>query len=122
MSAVKVRAIRGATTVALDGADEIYAATRELLAEMLSRNEIPLEDIISVLFTTSPDLVGAFPATAARSLGFADVPLMCASEIAVPGALGHCIRIMMHVHSELPRANVRHVYLRDAVALRSDLV
>ncbi len=122
MGAVNIRAIRGATTVEHHDVDEVYDATRELLAEMLSRNDVDSADLISILFTTSPDLTAAFPATAARSLGLIDVPLMCASEIDVPGALPRCIRIMMHTYSPLSRAEVRHVYLRDAVALRSDLV
>ena len=122
MSAVKVRAVRGATTVDRDDVEEIYAATRELLTAMLERNEIDLDQVVSVLFTTSPDLVAAFPATAARDLNFADIPLMCASEIAVPGALPRCIRVMMHTYSDRERSDIRHVYLRDAVTLRRDLV
>ncbi len=122
MSAVKVRAVRGATTVERDDVEEIYAATRELLTAMLERNEIDLDQVVSVLFTTSPDLVAAFPATAARALNFADIPLMCASEIAVPGSLPRCIRVMMHTYSDRDRSDIRHVYLRDAVTLRRDLV
>jgi chorismate mutase len=116
-----VRAVRGATTVEDNDAEEVAVATRELLTSMLAANEIDIEDIISVLFTTSPDLTAAFPAAAARGIGFQTVPLMCASEIDVPGAKPRCIRVMMHAYSVRSRADVRHVYLRDATNLRDDL-
>jgi chorismate mutase len=116
-----VRALRGATTVEHDDPEEIADATRELLISMVQSNEIDVEEIISVLFTTSPDLTAAFPATAARGIGFHTVPLMCASEIDVPGAKKLCIRIMMHAYSTRTREEIRHVYLRDAQNLRDDL-
>jgi chorismate mutase len=116
-----VRAVRGATTVDHNDAEEIAVATRELLTEMLRVNGIDLEDIISVLFTTSPDLTAAFPAAAARGIGFQTVPLMCASEIDVPGAKRLCIRVMMHAYSSSTRDEIRHVYLHDAQGLRDDL-
>lgn len=116
-----VRALRGATTVEHNDADEIAEATRELLAAMIENNAIVVDDIISVLFTTSPDLTAAFPAAAARGIGFQTVPLMCASEIDVPGAKKLCIRIMMHAYSTRSRTEIRHVYLRDAQNLRDDL-
>lgn len=121
MTILLVRAIRGATTVTHDDAEEISLATRELLTSIIDANELDLEDIISVLFTTSPDLTAAFPAAAARGIGFQTVPLMCASEIAVPGAKPLCIRVMMHAYSTKTRADIRHVYLRDAQNLRDDL-
>jgi chorismate mutase len=121
MTNLLVRALRGATTVSNDDAEEIAVATRELLVAMLEGNDIDHEDIISVFFTTSPDLTAAFPAAAARGIGFQTVPLICASEIAVPGAKPLCIRVMMHAYSSRSRADIRHVYLRDAQSLRDDL-
>ena len=121
MTNLLVRALRGATTVESDDAEEIAVATRELLTGMLQANDIDLENIISVFFTTSPDLTASFPATAARGIGFHTVPLICASEINVPGAKSHCIRVMMHAYSSRSRADIRHVYLRDAQNLRDDL-
>lgn len=121
MESVMIRAVRGATTCSVDTPSEIDFATSELLREMLSRNNLALDDVISVFFTTTPDLTSTFPATAARSAGFSDIPLMCASEIAVPGSLERTIRVLIHAHSALSRADIRHVYLRDAIRLRSDL-
>jgi chorismate mutase len=121
MTNLLVRALRGATTVERNDAEDIAVATRELLTSMIEANDIDVEDIISVLFTTSPDLTAAFPAAAARGIGFQTVPLMCASEIDVPGAKPLCIRVMMHAYSPRARAEVRHVYLRDAQNLRDDL-
>jgi chorismate mutase len=121
MTNLLVRALRGATTVGANDAEEIATATRELLTGMLVSNDVDVEDVISVLFTTSPDLTAAFPATAARGIGFETVPLMCASEIDVPGAKKFCIRVMMHVYSSRARTEILHVYLRDAQNLRDDL-
>jgi len=121
MTNLLIRAVRGATTVEKNDAEAIAVATRELLTSMLASNEIDVEDIVSVLFTTSPDLTAAFPAAAARGIGFQTVPLMCASEIDVPGAKKLCIRVMMHTYSSRSRAEIRHVYLRDAQNLRDDL-
>jgi chorismate mutase len=116
-----VRAIRGATQVAADDRDEVLSATRELVATVLERNELSSEDLISILFTATPDLVSEFPALAARELGLGDVPLMCATEIAVPHALPRVLRLMAHVETPRPRSEVQHVYLRGAVALRRDI-
>jgi chorismate mutase len=120
MCAVSVRAVRGAITVDDDTADAIRAATSELLGELLGRNDLTADDLISMIFTTTPDLRAEFPAVAAREIGLTGVPLLCASEIDVPGALGKCIRVLVHanVHDD---ADVRHVYLRDARRLRTDL-
>ena len=118
---MQVRALRGAITVESDDAAAITEATSELLREMLERNSVTAEDLISVVFTATPDLTAGFPAAAARALGIADVPLLCAAEIAVPGALPRCVRVLMHVHTEAERAALRHVYLRGAEALRTDL-
>ncbi|MGY1857258.1 chorismate mutase [Modestobacter sp. SYSU DS0290] len=116
-----VRAIRGATQVAADDRDEVLEATRELVATVLERNRLQSPDLISILFTATPDLVSEFPALAARELGLGDVPLMCATEIAVPHALPRVLRLMAHVDTALSRADIQHVYLRGAVALRRDI-
>jgi len=118
---VAVRAIRGATQVEADDRDQILEATTELVTEVMSRNELTTDDVISVLFTATPDLTSEFPALAARKLGFHEVPLLCASEIAVPHALPRVIRLMAHVEVDRPRADVQHVYLRGATALRLDI-
>lgn len=117
----RVRGVRGATTVDVDAADAITSATAELLEAMLTRNGLAVDDLVSLVFTATPDLTAGFPAAAARSLGLSDVPLLCAQEIAVPHALPRCIRVLMHVHTDVARSELRHVYLNDAVDLRSDL-
>jgi chorismate mutase len=120
MPDVSVRAIRGAITADEDTPDAIRAATAELLGEMLARNGLDPGDLISMVFTTTPDLCAEFPAVAARQIGLSQVPLLCASEINVPGALGRCIRVM--VHANMPcEVTVRHVYLHGASQLRTDL-
>src|SRR5437588_11181435 len=116
-----VRAVRGAVQVDSADRDAILEATAELVSEVMSRNDLTTDDVISVLFTTTPDLTAEFPALAARKLGFQDVPLLCASEIAVPGAMPRVVRLMMHVDTPLPRSALNHVYLRGAVSLRLDL-
>ena len=117
----RVRALRGATTVDADEPDQIVAATVELLREMLSRNAASSRDLISVVFTMTTDLVSEFPAAAARTIGISDVPLLCAQEIPVPDAVPRCIRVLMHLYTERDYAGLRHVYLRDARGLRTDL-
>ena len=116
-----VRAIRGATQVDADDREQILEATAELVTEVMSRNRLTTDEVISVLFTTTPDLVGEFPALAARKLGFQEVPLLCTSEIAVPHALPRVIRLMAHVETDRPRSEIQHVYLRGATALRLDI-
>ena len=116
-----VRGFRGATTCDVDSVEAISAVTHELLGEMLERNDLAPEDIISIVFTATPDLNAGFPAIAARSLGLEDVPLLCAVEMNVRGALPRCVRILMHANTGLERDSVRHVYLRDARSLRTDL-
>ncbi|MGY2066276.1 chorismate mutase [Blastococcus sp. SYSU DS0619] len=116
-----VRAVRGATQVDADDRDEVLAATRELVATVMERNELAAEDLISILFTATPDLVSEFPALAARELGLGGVPLMCATEIAVPHALPRVLRLMAHAETDRPRAEIQHVYLRGAAALRRDI-
>ena len=116
-----MRAIRGATCLSADNAAEMSEAVLELLQEMFSRNSVDLDDLVSILFTATPDLTSAFPAAAARSLNLADVPLICAQEIDVVGAMPRVIRVLVHVESSLARVDVKHVYLRGAEALRQDI-
>ena len=116
-----VRAIRGATQVDADDREQVLEATRELVSAVLERNALQHDDIISILFTATPDLVSEFPALAARELGFGDVPLMCAGEIPVPHALPRVLRLMAHVETDRAREEIQHVYLRGAVALRRDI-
>ncbi|MGH2748147.1 MAG: chorismate mutase [Actinomycetota bacterium] len=117
----QIRAVRGAITVGADDRDEIVAATAELLREVLVRNDATPDDVVSVIFTATPDLTAAFPAAAARELGMEDVPLLCASEIPVEGALPRCVRVMMHLITPRPRGELQHVYLGGARELRADL-
>jgi chorismate mutase len=120
---MSVRGIRGATTTSQDEPGAILSATRELLAAILEANpSLCPEDIASALFTLTDDLSAAYPARAARELGWTDVPLMCAKEIPVPGSLPCCIRVLLHWNTSLPQSAVRHVYLREAAGLRPDLV
>ncbi|MFA1542970.1 chorismate mutase [Actinomadura monticuli] len=116
-----VRAVRGATQIDADDRDQILEATTELVSEVMSRNELSTDDVISVIFTVTPDLTAEFPALAARKLGFHEVPLLCATEIGVPGSLPRVIRLMAHIETARPRADVQHVYLRGATALRLDI-
>ncbi|GGP08224.1 chorismate mutase [Nonomuraea glycinis] len=116
-----VRAIRGAIQVGANDRDSIIEGTTELVAQIMARNELTTDDVISVLFTATPDLTAEFPALAARKLGFHDVPLICTTEIDVPGALPRVVRLMAHVETDRPRAAIQHVYLRGAVALRQDI-
>lgn len=114
--------IRGATTLDISEAADparLLDATRELLLELTSANALAPEQIVSAFFTVTPDIQIAFPAQAARAIGWRDVPLMCAVEIDVPGALERCIRVLLHV--ERPAGAIRHVYLRGARELRPDL-
>ena len=116
-----VRAIRGAVQVDEDERGQVLEATAELVAEVMRRNELTTDDVISVLFTATPDINSEFPALAARKVGFSDVPLMCATELDVPHALPRVVRLMAHVETERPRSEVQHVYLRGAQALRLDI-
>ncbi|HVA89746.1 MAG TPA: chorismate mutase [Chloroflexota bacterium] len=117
-----VRGIRGATTVESDQAGLIYEATKELLLALIDRNQIDQEQICSAWFTLTPDLTAAFPAYAGRQLGWINVPLVCACEIPVPGALARVVRVLLHYNTDLPQSAIHHVYLRGAVVLRQDLV
>lgn len=117
-----VRAVRGATTVAADDAVLVREAVIELLEAILNENDIVPADVISAIFTATPDLVCEFPAHAARIFGWTDIPLICAQELPVVGALPRCLRVMLHVETRRARSEIRHLYLRDAVLLRSDLL
>jgi chorismate mutase len=116
-----LRALRGATTVEANEAAAIIAGTSALLETMLDRNDVAIDDLVSVIFTTTPDLNAEFPAAAARALGIAHVPLLCAQEIEVPGDVARCIRVLMHLYTERGYASLRHVYLGEARQLRTDL-
>ena len=122
MAPRELRAIRGAVTVDADDPALVHAATRELLETIVERNTLDDADLVSALFTVTADLTSAFPACAARALGWTDVPLLCALEIPVPGALPRCVRVLLHVSTDRPRAAMAHVYLRDAAGLRPELV
>jgi chorismate mutase len=115
------RGVRGATTVSQNTREEILTATRQLVALMVRRNGIDSKDVASAIFTTSPDLDAEFPALAARQLGWVDVPLLCGHEMAIPGSLPLCIRVLVHWNTDLPQNAIQHIYIRDAVKLRPDL-
>ena len=116
-----VRALRGATTCDHDTPEQIAERTVALLREMFSRNAVDHDDLISIVFTTTEDLVSAFPAAGARTIGLGDVPLLCAREIPVPGSMPRCIRVLAHITTERTRGELHHVYLEGAVSLRDDL-
>jgi chorismate mutase len=116
-----VRAVRGATTVDEDTPEAITERVVALLRQILDRNGLVEDDLISILFTATEDIVSTFPATAARSMGLGAVPLICARELAIDGAVKRCIRVMLHVTTERSRDDVHHVYLEGAQGLRDDL-
>ena len=113
-----VRAVRGATQVAVDEPDVIMTTVAELVTEMLAANGLDGEQVISMLLTSTPDLVSAFPATAARLAGLEDVPLLSATEVGVPGSMPRVVRAMAHVECDTPRSEIKHVYLRGTEGLR----
>ncbi len=118
---VKLRALRGATTCDEDAEAEIEAKTQQLVKELLARNEIHHDDLVSVIFTATEDLTALFPATAARSVGLGDIPLLCARELTIDGGMPRCIRVLVHCYTERPREELHHVYLEGARSLRDDL-
>ena len=122
MSCSVVRGIRGAITVEQNDAAGIMAAVKELLLTMINVNQIQVEDIASIIFSTTSDLDAAFPAKAARDLGWTNVPLLDLQQMQVPGAMKRCIRVLMHVNTKLRQAEIKHIYLREAKELRPDLV
>lgn len=115
---MRCRGVRGATTAETNSREAILSATRELLALLVERNGIALEDIASAFFTLSEDLDAEYPALAARQMGWDEVALLCAREIPVPGGLRQCVRVLLHVNTERGPGEIRHVYLREAVVLR----
>ena len=117
-----VRGIRGAISADENTREAILRATNELLREILRVNGIEdFGEIVSAVFTTTPDLTASFPAEAARDLGMSEVPLLCASEIAVPNSLPKCIRVLLHVNTEKKQSEITHVYMKEAVKLRPDM-
>lgn len=115
-----MRGIRGATTVDRNEREAIIAATRELFEAMVAANDLTPDTVASVIFTTTPDLDAEFPAVAARQAGWTDAALLCGHEMAVPGALRGCVRILIHANTARRHDEMVHVYLRGATALRPD--
>ena len=120
MSDLRLRAIRGAISVPRDTGEEIRRCTTELLEAILERNGLASDDLVSIIFTTTHDLVSDFPAAAAREIGLSNVPLLCTQEIPVVGSMPRCVRVLVHCYVPDDRA-IRHVYLREARQLRMDL-
>jgi len=118
---VAVRALRGATTLDEDTPEHMHKRVQELLREMLARNDVAHDDLISIVFTATGDIRSMFPAAAARAIGLGDVPLLCARELDVDGGTPMCIRVLMHITTERSRGELRHVYLEGARGLRDDL-
>ena len=116
-----VRAVRGATQLDVDEREHVLASTRELVSAVMEANDLSTDDVISIVFTATPDLRSEFPAVGARELGMGDVPLMCAQELDIEGSMPRVIRLMAHVTTGLQRSEITHVYLRGAAALRRDL-
>ena len=116
-----VRALRGATTVDADTPEQINERVGALVNEMLARNDVDKDDLISIVFTATDDVNSMFPAAAARTVGLGDVPLLCARELAIAGGTPRCIRVLRHLNTERSRSELRHVYLAGAEGLRDDL-
>lgn len=116
-----VRAIRGATQLDVDERAHLLSSVDELIRAILEQNQLGTDDLISMLFTATPDLHSEFPALAARQLGIGEVPLLCTQELDIDGAMPRVIRVMLHAETERSKAEIRHVYLRGAAALRRDL-
>ena len=116
-----VRALRGATTLDADTTEQMEARVQALLHEMLERNGVHHDDVISIVFTATDDLHAMFPATAARTLGLGDLPLLCARELSVAGATPRCVRVLMHLSTEREAGDLRHVYMENAKGLNDEL-
>ena len=114
------RGIRGAITVSENTKEAIIAASKELLQNLMEANEVEISDVACILFTTTPDLNAAFPATAARELGWTNVPLLCGHEMNVPGSLSRCLRILVLLNTNKRNEEIVHVYLGDAETLRAE--
>ena len=119
--AERVRAIRGATTLDSDSKEQVIERTGALLEAIFERNELAKADLISIVFTATDDISSEFPAAAARQIGISDVPLLCARELEVDGAVTLCVRVLIHAYTERDKADLRHVYLERARPLRTDL-
>ncbi len=115
------RAVRGATQLETDDREHLLERVAEMVLDVLESNGLVVDDFISVIFTATSDLVSEFPAYAARRLGFGDVPLLCARELEIEGSMPRVVRMLAHVETDLPRADVTHVYLHGAAQLRRDL-
>lgn len=118
---MSVRAVRGATQLVADTREQMLDRVAEMVTEVMSANRLEVEDFISVIFTATSDLVAEFPAYAARQLGFGEVPLLCARELEIEGSMPRVVRMLAHVETDLLRADITHVYLHGAAALRTDL-
>lgn len=116
-----VRAVRGATQLDSDTREHMLERVAEMVTDVMESNGLEVDDFISVIFTATSDLVSEFPAYAARRLGFGDIPLLCARELEIEGSMPRVVRMMAHVETDLPRADVTHCYLHGAAALRKDL-
>ena len=119
---MKVRGVRGATTSDSNSRQDILLAARDLITGIIEANEIVVDDVASILFSTTADLNAEFPAVAARNLGFTNTALECLVEMNVPGSLARCIRVLMHVNSDKQQKEIRHIYLKNAKSLRADLI
>ena len=117
---MKCRGIRGATTADANTKKCIFEATKELLQEMFEANSVDKDEVACIIFTTTNDLNAAFPATGARAMGLADIPLLCSQEIEVPKSLQSCIRILVLFNTNLKASEINHIYLKGAVSLKSD--
>jgi chorismate mutase len=114
------RGIRGATTALTNTSEDILEVTDEMMRTVIALNDLRPENVASVIFTTTPDLNATFPALAARDIGWTEVPLMCGHEMAVPGSLQKCVRVMIHVNTTASAAEIKHVYLKGAAVLRPE--
>lgn len=114
------RGIRGATTAAANTAEDILEATQELVIVLIALNDLDTDDIVSAIFTTTPDLTAMFPALAARTFGWIDVPMMCAHEMAVPGSLSQAVRVLVQINTRKSNSEIRHIYLKGAKQLRPE--
>lgn len=116
-----VRAVRGATQLEADTREHMLVRVAEMVTDVMVSNDLAVDDFISVIFTATSDLVAEFPAYAARRLGFGEVPLLCARELEIAGSMPRVVRMLAHVETDLPRADITHCYLHGAAALRTDL-
>ena len=119
--AERVRAIRGATTLDSDSKEQVIERTSALLQAIFDRNALQKSDLISIVFTATGDISSEFPAAAARQIGISDIPLLCARELEVDGAVTLCVRVLIHAYTERALGELRHVYLERAQPLRTDL-